>query len=250
MTTTNTPTIDLTMAIIIVIVLYIFSSGFCMYVANKKGQKIKYWGIMGLIFGPGAILAILFTNTDVVHAQTPESFEERVKYYLDLGLLDSKDFEGIKTKIRRKYIEEWGNDLDNNVVIDDLHILFYGSKNVWWKDTEADVLNGNNIYVRTLEEWGNISKGTFLPTKITEKWESDEGMITLEFRLNDKTQKFHPKYLDDYIDIELLKLINNLISTSESKFELLKAFDQTAFVIWLNKKEKKDLIRRGWRFSW
>ncbi len=241
---------DITSAVIIVIVLYILSSVICMNVANKKGLNLKLWSIMGLIFGPGAILAIFLTNTEITHARTIESFDERVQYFLDLGLLEDQNFEVVKAKILRKYIEEWGADFEKEVGIDDLYILYYGSEKVWWEDTEADVLNGNNIYVSTLKEWGFISKYFFLPTEITEKWKSEEGPITIEFRLNDKIQNIYPKYLNDYIDIDLLKSINKLIPATESKFELLKAFDQTAYVIWLNKTEKKALIRRGWKFSW
>lgn len=241
----------LTLAIFLVILLLILSSIICVVAAKKKGQDLYFWGLMGLLFGPGAIGAMFFTDTDLPRSNNYESLNDRVKYFYDLGLLDiKKTHQKVANEIRLKHIEDWGENPETKGILDDYIILKYGSGKIWWKDTEADVLNGNNVYVHTLNEWAEISENSFSPMKIIEKWKTDEGPIVVEFELNQKPHAFYPEYLDDYIDIDILKKINKLMPNEKNQFEWVVPFDQTAFVMWVSKVEKRDLIRRGWRFSW
>ncbi len=241
----------LTLAILVVILLFLLSSIVCVIAAKKKGQNLYFWGLMGLLFGPGAIGAMFFTNTDLPRSNNNESLNDRVKYFYDLGLLDSnKTLEEVSNEIRLKHLDDWGENCEARGIFDDYVILEYGSRKIWWKDTEADVLNGNNVYVHALNEWAETSENSFSPIKIIEKWKTDEDPIVVEFELNKKAYTFYPEYMEDYIDVDILKQINKLTQNTENQFELVVPFDQTALVMWLSKAEKDILIRRGWRFSW
>lgn len=201
----------------------------------------------------GPILIVFLFFSQLAGAQSNESFGGRVKYYFELGLLGNKDkisLDAVTENIRQKYHEDWGGVGKTDGFLVDMHIIDYGSNKSWWKDTEADVLKGNNVYINTFKQWGAISDGVFLPKNIKENWMSDRGPIEVIFELNNTTHRFVPRYLDDYIDMAMLKKINKLLSKSENKFEMVLPFDQSAFVLWLSRKEKIALLQRGWRFSW
>jgi hypothetical protein len=240
---------------LLVLASCVFSAVVCHGLAARKGKNKVFWGATGFLLGPFAIAFLLVTHD--AKAQATELLEPRVKYFLDLGLLDkqeSKSFAHLVQKISLKFSEQWGKDWEKqfkqNDPLIDLLLLQYGSSKIWWQDTEADVLNGNNVYVQTLKQWATISEWVYAPTNIVESWQTDNGPVELSFDLNDTHQKIVPTYQQDYLDMDILKQINKLIPDSESKFEMLVAFDQAAFVLWLDKTEKASLVRRGWRFAW
>ena len=211
---------------------------------------------MGLLLGP---CAIIFLLTENVFAQKTETLEHRVQYFLDLGLLknnNTQTFDDIVQKISAKYVEDWGQDYDkdqqfkNDTLMLDLLLLKYGDGKVWQQDTEADVLNGNAVYIQTISEWSAITDGEFPPLNIEENWASDIGPIKITFMVNGMFHSIAPDYFEDYLDMGLLKKINQLLVDTETKFEMLKPFDQTAVVLWLNHTTKKSLKKRGWKFMW
>jgi hypothetical protein len=165
-----------------------------------------------------------------------------------------RDYEGMSDRELAAELEETheielreGFDPDFELV--DLELLRWDKRRVWWEDTEADVLQGNNVYVEVLQRWGMISRGAFLPSDISERWQSREGPIDISFSLRGKKESINPRYLDDYIDMEIVPHINSLIADSPYRFEIYEFFDQTAFVVVLDKDEKQWLQQeRGWRF--
>ncbi len=111
-------------------------------------------------------------------------------------------------------------------------------------------MKGNLVYVKTLEELGVISEGGCSPKNIVETWTTDYGSIEISFDLKNKRHSIIPEYLEDYLDMNTLIETNKIIAKSESRYEMLQAFDQSAFVLWINNKTKTALIERGWKFAW
>jgi hypothetical protein len=131
----------------------------------------------------------------------------------------------------------------------DLAVAQQDHARVWWQDLEADVAPENEVYVQTLAAWSEISGGAFDPGEISESWAGPTGPVTIRFRLTDGTHELHPAYLEDWIDPGILAPIDALIAGSGRRFELYKAFDQTAFVIVLTDPERRALEARGWCFQ-
>lgn len=231
----------------ILVVIFIIMS--CI-IAKKKGKpNIFYWGAMGGVFGPFAIAYLLLIPAAT--AKTIEPLNSRVNYFINIGLLDKGQTpENLTQIIARNILEEWGEEFKHADPYADLLILKYGEAKIWWKDTEADVLNGNAVYVNTLKELAALTNGIFSPKNIVETWNSDTGPIKINFKQNGEHYEITPEYLEDYIDIDILKQINKLFPCSEYAFEMIAPFDQTAFVLWLDKKTKDGLIKRGWKFAW
>lgn len=131
----------------------------------------------------------------------------------------------------------------------DLAVAQQDHARVWWQDLEADVAPENEVYVQTLAAWSEISGGAFDPGDITETWAGSKGPVTVRFSLADGVHELHPAYLEDWIDPGILAPIDALIASSGRRFELYKAFDQTAFVIALSDLERTALEARGWCFQ-
>lgn len=236
---------------IVFVTIVLLLAAFSAWLAKKKGRKPSFWAVMGLIFGPFSAYYLFLAPVIASPLKPIGTLNERVKYFLEIGLLENKDgksAEKVASDISIKYSKEWGNE--NYPPFDDVDLLKYGSIKMWWKDTEADVCEENQVYVDTLKEWGSISGGAFSPVNIVETWQGDEGPIEITFELNNKRYSLEPEFQDDYIDVDILKHINQLLGPSEYAFELLEPFDQSAVVLWLNREQKAALILRGWRFSW
>jgi hypothetical protein len=131
----------------------------------------------------------------------------------------------------------------------DLAVAQQDHARVWWQDLEADVAPENEVYVQTLAAWSEISAGAFDPQDIAETWAGPTGPVDVRFRLGDGAHVLHPAYLEDWIDPGILAPIDALIASSGRRFDLYKAFDQTAFVIVLTDPERRALEARGWCFQ-
>jgi len=145
---------------------------------------------------------------------------------------------------------EMKENLDPSDPLADLLLLKYDDGRVWWDDTEADVCAENQVYRETLEEWGRISLGAFLPTEIQENWQGAEGPIEISFKLNGSPLTLHPRYMDDYLDLAILSGINTAILGTGIQFAVHEIFDQTAFILALTMDQKRRLQeQRRWRFA-
>jgi hypothetical protein len=131
----------------------------------------------------------------------------------------------------------------------DLAVAEQDRTRVWWRDLEADVSDGNDVYAQTVTEWGEISVGTFEPTEIIESWEGPEGPVTVDYVQSGITHTLTPGYLEDWIDPGIVVGINETIADSGRRFEMYKAFDQTAFVMALTDDERRAFEARGWCFE-
>jgi len=178
---------------------------------------------------------------------------ETIRYFRKIGFFSGYESisDGVLAQtLENFYREKSGKEYDPSSRSDELCVLEFDENRVWWEDTEADVCNGNEIYIETLKEWGAISRGAFTPENLEENWASEEGPITVTFTLNGQKNRIYPRYLDDYIDVDILGQINKLIRKTGLQFAAYEAFDQTAFVVALTTREKHRLEReRGWRFA-
>jgi hypothetical protein len=145
--------------------------------------------------------------------------------------------------------DAWGSEAEVPKGLIDLAIAEQDHTRVWWRDLEADVVRGGDVYAQTIAEWSEISKGAFRPTDITETWMGESGPVTVTFRLDGSTKTLSPGYFEDWIDPGILAAIDGLIAESGRRFELYKAFDQTAFVMALSTDERRALEARGWCFE-
>ncbi len=157
--------------------------------------------------------------------------------------------EALGTAIEQAVADAWGapDEIPQNLL--DLVVAEQDHARVWWRDLEADVVDGNDVYAETLAEWGEISVGAFEPTSITETWDGAEGPVIVEFDQNGARRFLAPAYLEDWIDPGILVGINDLIAGSGRRFELYKSFDQTAFLMALTDDERRALEARGWCFE-
>ena len=170
----------------------------------------------------------------------------RIGFFAELADLSDAD---LGVVLDQAIAEEWGDSIDPD---DSLHELFVAERDTiraWWRDLEADVFDGNGVYVAVLQEWATISAGAFAPTAIEETWESETGPVRVSFELDGARHVLEPEYIEDWIDPRIVTPINELIAPSGRQFAFVTAFDQTAFVLALTDEERAALENRGWCFE-
>ncbi|MET0771909.1 MAG: hypothetical protein ABWZ82_02395 [Candidatus Limnocylindrales bacterium] len=180
-----------------------------------------------------------------------ESIAQRVARLRQLGLFadrasltDAELAEVIETAIATT----WGGAIPPDDPFLELIVAEQDPDRVWWRDLEADVWSGGELYLATLEEWAAISVDAFTPSGISETWASEQGPIRIAFEMGGSTHILEPEYLDDWIDPRILEPINELIAPTGRRFRMLSPFDQTAFVMALTDTEVAELERAGWCF--
>jgi hypothetical protein len=153
-------------------------------------------------------------------------------------------------ELNEPYFQGMTREADANVSYVDLLLLRYDSARVWWDDTEADVAPGAEMYRSTIQELASISRNTFMPTDVHETWVTETGPVYLSFQLFGRPAKIKARYLDDFIDTDILKSINTLLVDMGFQFKMYEVFDQTAFVTVLKPDEIVLLTSaRGWSFQ-
>jgi hypothetical protein len=85
-----------------------------------------------------------------------------------------------------------------------------GSKKVTKKDSitinlEDDIGEGNNCYVRLMEDLAALFGEYFTPTEITENWGHEEHFLVLSFRNKHAVYEFHPKDNGQYLDENIIQ---------------------------------------------
>ena len=153
------------------------------------------------------------------------------------------------TAITSEISDDWGGQIQSDDPFIELFVADQDGSRVWWADLEADVADGNGVYVDTIQALAAISGASFMPTAVQERWTSDTGPVTVTFDLAAETRSLQPEYLEDWIDPRILVPLNQMISANGRRFETFAAFDQTAFVIAVTEPEKQALISRGWCFD-
>ncbi len=188
------------------------------------------------------------TPSMVADESIPEraSALRKIGLFADRSMLSDQDLgDAIETEIKGT----WGDQISATDPLMDLLVAERDPARVWWHDLEADVVDENQVYVATLEEWAAISEGTFNLSNIVETWASDDGPVTVTFTLDGQTHEVQPEVIDDWIDPRIAQTINELIASSGRRFEFVQAFDQTGFVMALTRDERSALEARGWCFE-
>lgn len=183
-----------------------------------------------------------------------ERIRETFAYYKEMGFFQSMDVNEVEKTFIDNYPNDFAADKDFDPYQDhtyyqiyaDHFILQLDKSRVWMEDTEADVGKGNQVYVKALQDWAKISKGAFHPTEIVETWNTDEGPVKVQLNLNGEKVTLYPQYMNDFMDVGILKKINSKIAGSGYQFVVVRV-DQQAFVTVLNEKELAQISKeRFW----
>lgn len=148
-----------------------------------------------------------------------------------------------------EYREMWGGDPDDDGDLLDLDLLRFDPDRVWWEDTEVDVLPGNDAYLEALDGWAAISRGALRPEAVSESWDSPTGPVRIRLSQDGIQHEIVARHLDDYLDMGVLDGLNRVIAKSSYRFRIYTPFDQTAFVIVCDERERRLLEERGWSFA-
>ena len=189
---------------------------------------------------------------DPLPPSTDETTAERVAGLRSAGLFaDRGDVSdaALAAEVDQHLEALWGDDLAPDDPMRDLAVAEQDPARVLWVDLEADVAGGNDVYVATLDQLAGISVGAFDPTGVSETWAGAEGPITVDLDLDSGHRQLHPAYYEDWIDPGILVGINEAIADSGRRFELVRAFDQTAVILALADPEREALEARGWCFE-
>ena len=181
-----------------------------------------------------------------------ESFAERAAALRDIGLF--ADLKGLSDQelgeeLEAALTEEWGQPIPENDPLFELFVAALDRTRVWWGDLEADVGDGSGVYASVLEEWATVSAGSFEPDQIEETWDAETGPVAVRFTLDGEEVELAPEYLEDWIDPRIITPINERMAASGRQFTLVQAFDQTAFLLALDGRERAALEARGWCFE-
>lgn len=191
-------------------------------------------------------------DEDPMPTATDETLVERVAALREIGLFADRagvTDADLARELEASLLETWGEVLATDDPYLELLVADQDAARVWWNDLEADVIAGNDVYLRTLMGWAAISVGAFSPEAVVETWAGEEGPVEVTFEADGDTHVLTPAYIEDWIDPGILVPINELIAESGRRFELYKAFDQTALVLALTDGERSALEARGWCFE-
>jgi hypothetical protein len=133
---------------------------------------------------------------------------------------------------------------------DHLDVLGLDLDRVWWEDIEMDMFPEARPYASALERWAAISGGALRPEGIEETWaDEEEGPVTVSFGQAGRRVELHPKWIDDWLDLDVLHDLNRLIAPSGHRFAQGHTYGQDAFVLCVTPPEQKRLNGLGFPFA-
>jgi len=125
----------------------------------------------------------------------------------------------------------------------DVSLMALDRDRVWWSDLEADLCDGNRVYVELVNDLARISRGTITVTDVTERWAGEEGPITVEFTANGLRQTVQPEYKDDWITAEVFLAFKSLLNPTPYRLYTWDTQGQDYFCVVLRDEESR-LIRK------
>jgi len=177
------------------------------------------------------ILGHFFTSADW--------FAEAVLYFKSLGfyqeyhwMADDDLIE--KIKVTRYY--QLGKKPTR--ITDFLLILAEDKQRVWYHDTE---LYWYGQFVKFLKEWGDISHGEFMPENISETVNKTDEKICLKFRHKGQDFEITANYYGEWINLEVLEEINQILTGSHIQLCNIITDTQEACVVSLTAMQKMRL---------
>jgi hypothetical protein len=140
-----------------------------------------------------------------------------------------------------------------------LRLKYGDGKRVWFEDAEANFVEGDYWYVRTLLDWSQISRGCFKPQNLSEVWlpprpdpdspNCPDEPIEMSFTVGGKEWKFEVEYRGGWFDYSLIGKVNKAIYSTGYQFASVWIHDQCAYVCCLTMAEVGKLRdERKWRF--
>lgn len=179
---------------------------------------------------------------------------EAVPYFRSRGFFADErqqPDEAVIARVRAYYRRDWddyiGSAPDRPAA--DQFLLMADTARVWFRDLEC-VYRGDEAYAGSLREWAAISRGIFTPTQIAETWRAAEGPVDVTFVFRGVQHTFvHRDGHDDFIDLEIIHMINRLLTDTPYRFEACDNLGDCRFIVVLDHHEKTRLKQeRGWSF--
>lgn len=131
------------------------------------------------------------------------------------NLTDTEVYNKLHSKRIKEYSEMFEKPYDPGMNIDEFDLAYLDKQKMIYMDLESDVGAGNKVYKDVINMFSLLSKGTFNPENIVEKWQSDSGPVKVQFKFNNEIVKFEPKYSDDWLDIKIFEVCVNQIKTKK-----------------------------------
>ncbi|OXA78561.1 hypothetical protein SAMN05444397_10955 [Flavobacterium aquidurense] len=127
------------------------------------------------------------------------------------NLTDTEVYNKLHSNRIKEYSEMFKKPYDPGMNIDEFDLGCLDKHKMLYMDLESDVCAQNKVYRDVINMFSVISKGTFNPENIEEKWQSESGPITIQFKSNNEIIKFEPEYSDDWLDGKIFDICINQI---------------------------------------
>ncbi len=182
---------------------------------------------------------------------------DSIRFFREMGFFI--EFDNLSDEeIIAEILDVWGSDDLGDIVSSkepkperDCTILAADRSRVWAMSLEG-VLRGADAYVELIHEWAAISRGVFTPKSVRETWPKVEGdPVHIMFAVETQEYLFvHKNGWDDYIDTNILRVINQSIAHTPYRFEGCRnCIDICRCILVLTAKEKAKLMHeRDWMF--
>jgi hypothetical protein len=169
---------------------------------------------------------------------------DKYDLYTKIGFFRDIPFEALKQQFMRLH----GNETEFRWFWLDVLMLKFNESQVWCGDPECNVDSVNAVYETILSQWSAVSDGLFEPTNIGETWQDWNGPIQVTFDLNGHQCAVRPNYMDDYLDLLIIKQINSFLKSDR----LFYCFSDSNFalVFTLTPSQHKAFMDLKFPFAW
>ncbi len=139
--------------------------------------------------------------------------------------------------------EEAGGAYEPDDFTADLRVLRWDELRVWTEDQQVLITPETQIYEATLQEWAEISRGSFSPEQVRERWDAPEGPVWVEMLVEGFPYALEALHHPHLLDLEILKEINQLLLHPFYRFELCEGSDRIVSVLTLTPEERVQIER-------
>ena len=186
-----------------------------------------------------------------------------VIYFGKLGFFNGSKGEDDSVQYLAKIADPYSMFPGTNIgFLPEQEFLRLDKSRIWCEDSEADFVEGDYWYIRTLLDWSRISRGCFQPQSLSEVWlpsrpadpphpEYQETPIQVSFALGDKRWSFELLERGGWIDSTVIKKVNEAIHHTGFQFACVVPpnDDQATYICCLTMAEVQKLKdERGWQF--
>jgi hypothetical protein len=173
-----------------------------------------------------------------------DRMREKYDFYANVGFFRDLPFDTLRTQFMKLH----GGETEFCWLWLDFLMLKFNESQIWTGDPECNVDSANSVYERVIAEWSAVSDGIFAPSNIRENWRHWNGPIEVTFELNGQQRMVRPKYQQDYLDMLILKQINQYLNPE--KLFYCFADSNFALVFMLDHDQHKAFLNMGFPFHW